>query len=107
MFVQAAARHPAGFALAESGHCAPRGCAGHDMVRAIGRSATVGLGGRDQPHGLHLGLLGDLRRIVDLGSKVSDGALKLAVAKQKLHCPQVFGPTVRDRTRAICCRSPG
>ena len=65
---------------------------------ASGRSATVGLGGRDQPDGLHLGLLGDLQRIVDLDSKLSDGALKLAVAKQKLYRPQVPGPSV-DQSR--------
>jgi hypothetical protein len=42
--------------------------------------------------GLHLGLLGDLQRIVDLDSEVSDGALKFAVAEEKLNRPQVPGP---------------
>lgn len=46
---------------------------------------------------LHLSLLGDLQRIVDLDSEVSDGALKFAVAEEKLNRPQVPGPPVDQR----------
>ena len=34
------------------------------------------------PAGLHLGLLGDLQRVVDLDPEVSDGAFKLGVPEQ-------------------------
>jgi hypothetical protein len=33
---------------------------------------------------LHLSLLRDLQRVVDLDSEVSDGALKFAMAEEKL-----------------------
>jgi len=69
-------------------------CLARYRASACGRSAIVRLGGRDQSDGLHLGLLGDRQRIVNLDSKVSDGALKLAVAEQKLYRPQVSGPPV-------------
>ena len=49
---------------------------------------------RDQPTKLHLSLLGDLQRVVDLDSEVSDGALKFAVAEQKLNRPEIPGPPV-------------
>ena len=46
---------------------------------------------------LHLGLLGDLQRVVDLNSEVSDGALKLAMAEEKLDGPKIPRPPVYQR----------
>ena len=45
------------------------------------RSATVESSGRHQPEELHLSLLGDLQRVVDLDPEVPHGALKFAVTK--------------------------
>ena len=42
---------------------------------------------------LHLGLLGDLQRVVDLDAEVSDGALKLRVPQQ-LDRSEILGPAV-------------
>src|SRR6266851_2077125 len=43
---------------------------------------------------LHLSLLRDLQRVVDLDSEVSDGALQFAMAKEKLDGPEIPGPPV-------------
>ena len=49
------------------------------------------------PAELHLSLLGDLQRVVDLDSEVSDGALQFAMAEEKLDGPEIPGPPVDQR----------
>ena len=63
------------------------------------RSATVESGGRGpgDPTGLHLSLFGDLQRVVDLDSEVSDGALEFGVTEQELNRPEIPGPPVDQR----------
>ena len=46
---------------------------------------------------LHLGLLRDLLRVVDLNSEVPDRALKFAVAEEELNGPEIPGPPVDQR----------
>ena len=46
---------------------------------------------------LHLGLLRDLERVVDLGSEVTDGACELGVAEQELDGSEVLGATMDQR----------
>ena len=46
---------------------------------------------------LHLSLLRDLQRVVDLDPEVSDGALKFAMAEEKLDGPEIPGPPVDQR----------
>jgi hypothetical protein len=43
---------------------------------------------------LHLSLLGDFQRVVDLNSKVSDSAFELGVAEQQLNRPEILGSPV-------------
>jgi hypothetical protein len=42
-------------------------------------------------------LLGYRERIVDLDTKVSDGALHLGVAQEELYCPQIASAPVDQR----------
>ena len=46
---------------------------------------------------LHLGLLGDLQRIVDFDTEIPDSAFKFRVSEQELYCPEVPGPSVDQR----------
>ena len=46
---------------------------------------------------LHLGLLGDLQRIVDLDPEVSDSAFKFGVPEQQLNRPEILRPPVDQR----------
>jgi len=55
----------------------------------IAEPVTPGPGDR-----LHLSLLRDLQRVLDLDAKVADGALQFAMAEQQLDGPQVLGPAV-------------
>ena len=50
------------------------------------------------PKGLHLGLFGNLQRVVDLDPKVSDGAFKFRMAEQELNGPKIPGPAI-DQSR--------
>ena len=43
---------------------------------------------------LHLGLLGDLQRIVNLNSEVAHRAFQLGVAEQQLHYPEILCSSV-------------
>ena len=43
---------------------------------------------------LDLGLLGDLQGVIDLDTKVSDGALQFCLTEQELDGPQVLCPFV-------------
>jgi len=43
---------------------------------------------------LHLGLLGDLQRIVNLDSELAHCALQLGVAEQQLHYPEILCSSV-------------
>lgn len=43
------------------------------------------------PAQLHLGLLGNLQRVVDLGSEIPDGAFELPVSEQALHRAEILG----------------
>jgi hypothetical protein len=70
---------------------------GDSQGTALGRSATVEIGGRDQPAGLHLSLLSDLQGVVDLNSEVSDGALEFAMAEEELDGPEIPRPSVDQR----------
>lgn len=45
----------------------------------------------------YFNLLRDLQGIVDFDAEVTDGALELGVAEQKLDGPQVLGPLVDQR----------
>jgi hypothetical protein len=56
-----------------------------------------GLAAATKPTGLHLGLLGDLERVVDLDPELSDSALKDAVTEQKLDRPEIPRPAVDQR----------
>jgi hypothetical protein len=49
------------------------------------------------PTRLHLSLLRDLQRVVDLDPEVSDRALKFAVVEEKLDGPEIPGPAVDQR----------
>ena len=54
---------------------------------------------------LHVDLLSERKRVVDLDAEVSNGALELGVTEQKLHGPQVAGAAVDPRclgTRSEC-----
>jgi hypothetical protein len=42
-----------------------------------------------KPKGLHLGLFGNLQRVVDLDSEVSHGAFKFRMAEQELNGPKI------------------
>jgi hypothetical protein len=44
-----------------------------------------------------INLLGNRERIVDLDTKVSDGALHLRVAQEELYCPQIASAPVDQR----------
>ena len=46
------------------------------------------------PVHLHLGLLGDLQRVINLDSQIPDRAFELRVSEQDLHCPEILGPLV-------------
>ncbi len=46
---------------------------------------------------LHLGLLCDLQRIVNLDAEIPDGAFELCMSKQKLNNPKIPGSTVDQR----------
>ena len=46
---------------------------------------------------LHLGLLGDLQRVIDLNAKIPDGTLELRVPEQELNRTQILGPPVDQR----------
>ena len=43
---------------------------------------------------LHLSLLRDLKRVVDLDPEVSDSAFKFGVPEQQLNRPEILGPPV-------------
>ena len=65
----------------------------------------------DRRSGLHLRLLGDLQRIIDLDPEVADGAFQLRVPEQQLNGPEIPGSPVDQRClgapqrmRAIGCR---
>ena len=62
------------------------------------RSWLVGEQMRRQPaesiKSLHLGLLGDLQRIVNLNSEVAHRAFQLGVAEQQLHYPKILCSSV-------------
>ena len=49
-----------------------------------------------------INLLGNRERIVDLDTKVSDGALHLRVAQEELYCPQTWEGFSRRRTASEC-----
>jgi hypothetical protein len=42
-------------------------------------------------------LLRNLQCIVDLDPEISDGAFKLRMSEQKLHSPELLGPSVDKR----------
>ena len=46
---------------------------------------------------LHLGLLGDLQRIVDFDPEIPDSAFKFRVSEQELYGPEIPGPSVDQR----------
>ena len=64
-----------------NGRCWP------DHDRRIWRSQSSGVR-------LHLSLLGDLQRVIDLDPEVPDRALKFAVAEEELDGPEIPGPPV-------------
>jgi hypothetical protein len=47
--------------------------------------------------GLHLGVLSDLQRIVDLDAEIPDGTFKLRMSEQQLNSPEILGPSVDKR----------
>ena len=51
-----------------------------------------------RPPGLDFSLFRDLQRVIHLDPKVSDCALQLGVAEQKLDGPQVLGSLVDQRS---------
>jgi len=46
---------------------------------------------------LHLGLLGDLQRIVDLDTEIPNCAFELGVPEQKLNGSQISGSSIDQR----------
>jgi hypothetical protein len=46
---------------------------------------------------LHLSLLSDLQRIVNLDAEIPDGAFQLCVSEQQLNGPEILGPPVDKR----------
>ena len=67
---------------------------GKTSPSAVGRSATVGPGGRDQLDEITPQFAPRSPALVDLDSEVSDGALQFAMAKEKLDGPEIPGPPV-------------
>src|SRR5438552_11978748 len=46
---------------------------------------------------LHLGLLGDLQRIIDLDTEIAHGAFEFGVPEQKLNGAQISGSSIDQR----------
>jgi hypothetical protein len=59
--------------------------------RVLGRAGPLCPGSSD------LKFLGDLKGIVDLDTKISQGAFNLRMAEQELHRSQVAGPAIDQR----------
>ena len=60
------------------------------------RLATVASAVATGKASLHLGLLRDLERVVNLDSEISDSVLELRVPEQQLNRPEIPCPPTRD-----------
>ena len=65
--------------------------------RRLGAAAAPREAGPPTGFGLEFHLLGDAERVVDLDTKVTDGAFELCVPEQELNRPQIAGLLVNLR----------
>jgi hypothetical protein len=68
----------------------------HDGLHLVGQRPSGGVVATSRSS-LHLRLLGNLQRVVDLDPEVSDAAFDFGTSKQKLNGPKSPGPPLDQR----------